>query len=84
MRYTRRAVIVAALAALVPGASTADERGSRRMARDNRMCAALGPRLERGGLTARERAHLARRGCGKDAVLGWVSTRVYPAGGGER
>jgi len=76
---TRRAFLIAAVA-LLPLPVAADERGSRRLARHNRLCAAWARSRLRNGMTARERATLERRGCKNDPVLGWVSGLVFTAG----
>lgn len=75
---TRRAFLLASLA-LLPLPVAADERGSRRLARHNRLCASWAARRAHNGISARERAMLERRGCKEDPVLGWVSGLVFTA-----
>ena len=76
---TRRAFLLASLA-LLPLPVAADERGSRRLARHNRLCASWAAKRAHNGISARERATLERRGCKDDPVLGWVSGLVFTAG----
>lgn len=75
---TRRALLIAAIVALLPSAAVADERGTRAQHRANRRCAALGRSYERRGLTVREAEKLARRGCQRVGDE-WLRDAVYQA-----
>jgi len=75
---TRRAFLIA-LVALLPRPAAADERGARRMARDNARCARIGARAERDGvITAREQRRLDRAVCKNDGGE-WMSAKFYTA-----
>lgn len=75
---TRRAILMAAIVAVLPAAASADEAGTRRQRRDDRRCRRIGAALGRGGMTRADRRRMARQGCVE--VSGeWTSDRVYAA-----
>lgn len=75
---TRRALILAAIAALIPAHASADLAGTRRQRHADRRCQLMGRAYERRGLTAKERARLEWEECHQ--VGGeWVSAKVFAA-----